>query len=78
MTSEGPTVATPSFPHDVNQLAAALASVSLFARMSHEDLLDFASVFKPVVLSAEEVLWRQGDEGGSEQVGEPSVRRQDL
>ena len=59
MTSESATVGTPSLVHDAERLAAALGAVPLFAGMSNEDLVDFATVFKPVDLGAGESLWRQ-------------------
>jgi CRP-like cAMP-binding protein len=49
----------PSFVGEADDLAAALGEVPLFAGMSDGDLLDLASVFKRVELSAGEVLWRQ-------------------
>ena len=55
--SELATIATPA--GEVRSLAAMLAIVPLFAGMSEEDVLDFASVFEPVELAAGEVLWRQ-------------------
>lgn len=57
--SEPSTVSTSSVADDADQLAAALGVVPLFAGMSDEDLLDFASVFKLVDLRMGEVLWRQ-------------------
>jgi CRP-like cAMP-binding protein len=57
--SDGLSVRIPSPVDDAEGLAAALAAVPLFAGMSHDDVVDFASVFKPVELSTGEVLWRQ-------------------
>ena len=52
-------VSTPPVVDDANHLAAALGVVPLFAGMLDEDLLDFASIFKPVDLRMGEMLWRQ-------------------
>ena len=50
---------TPPVLDEAGDLAAALGAVPLFAGLPDEELLDLASVFRPVELRAGEELWRQ-------------------